>query len=406
MGQVALTGFDEWRTILVVAPTWVGDFVMATPLLRAIRGRFRDARIALLIEPNLRELVRGGDWMDECVEWPPRAHRSLLHRDFRTFVRSLRRKPFDSAILLPNSFRSALLALLIGAKRRIGFDRDGRNLLLTDAISVPNRRPGWQENAERAAAEIWGLREAWNAPAVRLGTELPRSLGQYVPMPLVEYYGQLSRALGCGDPGDRLELFTTHECDEGVRRRMESLGAGRADSLVVMSPGAKFGASKCWMPDRFGAVADRLMVERSARVVVTCGPGEEPIARAIAANMKCKPLVFDDPLLSLGELKSLIRRATLWIGNDAGPRHIAKAFGVPAVTVFGSTHPDWTATKHANERIVRVDVDCGPCQQRACPLGHLRCMDLISAETVYSASCDLLDRSKGRPMESIVTRTE
>src|SRR4029079_12906135 len=105
-----------------------------------------------------------------------------------------------------------------------------------------------------------------------------------------------------------------------------------------------------------------------ATVFITCGPGEEAIAKAISVAMEHAAHAMLDPLLTLGELKSFPRRCDLLICNDAGPRHIAKAFGVPVVTVFGPTHPDWTATKYPDERIVRVDVDCGPCQERVCPL--------------------------------------
>jgi heptosyltransferase-2 len=106
-------------------------------------------------------------------------------------------------------------------------------------------------------------------------------------------------------------------------------------------------------------------------------------------------MVMDVACLTLGELNSLIRRGDLLICNDAGPRHFAKAFGVPVVTVFGPTHPDWTATSYAAERIVRINVDCGPCQQRTCPLGHLNCMTGVTVEMVFEAAAGLLhDRVK------------
>ena len=94
--------------------------------------------------------------------------------------------------------------------------------------------------------------------------------------------------------------------------------------------------------------------------------------------------------MTLGELKSLIKRADLLICNDAGPRHFAKAFDVPVVTVFGPTHPEWTTTSYRAERVVRVDVDCGPCQQRTCPLGHLQCMTGVTVDAVFDAATALL----------------
>ena len=379
------------QSILVVLPTWVGDFVMATPTLRAIRNRFTKAGITFLMEPNLRDLVRGGDWMDECIEWPPVGTRSASDgptpivdcvgraarpRTWLQLVKVLRLPRFDLAVLLPNSFRAALIARLSGAQRRIGYDRDGRGLLLTDRIPVKNRRGRCDESQFRST--------------VRMGSKLPVRLGRYVPMPLVEYYADLTEAVGCERPGDRLELFTTPDCEESVQRRLESLGIADRHPLIVISPGAKFGASKCWLPERFAAVADHLIESEGATVIVTCGPGEESIARAIGAAMTQHGFLFDSPLLTLGELKSLVRRSDLLIGNDAGPRHIAKAFDVPVVAVFGPTHPDWTSTRYRDERLVRIDVDCGPCQQRVCPLGHQQCMTGVSVDMVFTAALALL----------------
>lgn len=349
-------GFEP-RSILVVLPTWVGDFVMATPLLRALRTRFPDARITFVAEPNLLDLIRGGDWMNDVALWPEKDRRKPWHGEYRALVGHLRKQRFDWAVLLPNSARSALLAFLSGAKRRIGYNRDGRGLLLTDRLPPKNYVKG-----------------------------------RFEPLPLVEYYADLAAFLGCDPAGDRLELVTTTDSDTTAQERLKQWGIDGRNPLVVLGPGAKFGASKCWLPERYAAVADRLVVERGAAVVVTCGPGEEAIARQIGAAMRERSFVSDAPRFSLGEMKSLIRRADLLICNDAGLRHFAKAFEVPVVTVFGPTHPEWTATSYTDERIVRIDVDCGPCQQRVCPLGHLKCMTGVTADMVHAAAIELLDR--------------
>ncbi|MGB2987693.1 MAG: glycosyltransferase family 9 protein [Phycisphaerae bacterium] len=390
MKLVHRRGDPDPRSILVILPTWVGDFVMATPTLRAIRTRFANAHITFLVEPNLRDLARGGDWMNECVEWPKKERRSPLHREYRDLVWDLRRRRFDWAVLLPNSLRSALTARLVGAKRRIGFDRDGRGLLLTDRLPVRNRR-GSAVNKRKVA---WNSARAEARGSNRSShgqTSLPMPPGRFVPIPLVEYFADLAEAIGCERPGDRLELFTTADCEDSVERRLSLLDIADHRPLVVISPGAKYGAAKCWLPDRFAAVADRLIETEDAAVLVTCGPGEEPIAREIGSAMQRKGHVLDAPRLTLGELKSLVRRSGVLICNDAGPRHFARAFDVPVVTIFGPTHPEWTATSYEAERIVRIDVDCGPCQQRVCPLGHLKCMTGVTVDAVYEAARDLLD---------------
>ena len=405
-------GSPDPRSILVVLPTWVGDFVMATPALKAIRGRFSGAQITFLLEANLLDLARGGYWMDECVVWPGRGKRTVFSREYRTLVRTLRGRRFECAVLLSNSFRAALLARMIGAKHRIGYDRDGRGWLLTHSIPVSNRRGKNNGQVRRDDPSLA------TTTAVQLGTRIPGRPSKFVPIPLVEYYADLSEALGCRRPGDDLELFTTPDCEESVERRIKSIGfaiknqvptrmevftlpqplpereGGEFGPFVAISPGAKFGASKCWAPQRFAEAADRLIDECAATVFITCGPGEEGIAATIAGAMRHRAHVLTNPLLTLGELKSLIRRCDLLLANDAGPRHIAKAFGVPVVTVFGPTHPDWTATNDPRERIVRVDIDCGPCQQRVCPLGHHECMKAVSVDMVVAAARELLRQEK------------
>lgn len=346
---------EDPRSILVVLPTWVGDFVMATPTLRAIRSRFPLAQITFLMESNLRDLVAGGDWMDTVVEWPESHRRRPWHREHRRVAATLRGRRLDWAILLSNTARSAIMAFMARAKHRIGYDREGRRWLLTSPLPVKNRKNR-----------------------------------RFEPLPLVEYYADLAEMIGCDRPDDRLELFTTKACDRSVAARLSAEGVASRRPLVVISPGAKYGSAKCWMPERFAATADRLIAQRDAAVCITCGPGEEPIARAIESSMERRAVVMLDPPLTLGELKSLVKRSDLMVCNDAGPRHLAKAFGVPAVTVFGPTHPEWTATSHHNERIVRIDVDCGPCQQRVCPLGHLKCMEGVSVDAVFAAASELL----------------
>lgn len=386
------------QRVLVILPTWVGDCVMATPLLRAIRRRFDRATITFLIEPNLRDLLRGGPWMDECLEWPGKPNRRpwLGDRPLAglraplSLVGRLRSRRFDLAVLLPNSFRAAAIARLSGARRRVGYDRDGRGWLLTDRLAPPNlRRLAVQEHT------MGGRAPGEATECVQIGGIPDRAGGRFAPFPLVDYYAALAEALGCPRPDDRLELVVTADGEESVDRRLRDWGLGGRRPLVVFGPGARFGAAKCWPADRFAALANGLSDTHAAAVVVACGPGEEPLARSIAAAAHVPVYVADEPRFSLHELKSLVRRADLLVCNDAGLRHFARAFDVPIVTIFGPTHPEWTRTRYANERIVRIDVDCGPCQQRLCPLGHLDCMRGVTVEAVLQACTDMLRRSAG-----------
>ncbi|MCP4593260.1 MAG: lipopolysaccharide heptosyltransferase II [bacterium] len=338
--------------IIIVLPTWVGDAVMATPTMREIRRQFPKTHIAHLVEANTRPVIDSSGWMDEVICWPPRKQGGR-RRGMVRLATQIRQRRFDWAVLLPNSFRSAFLVRLAGVPRRIGYDRDGRRLLLTDRLRVQSEG------------------------------------GRIAVVPMVEYYGRIAEALGCATPGHRLELATEPESEEFVARRLGDLGIADQRPLVVMNPGAKYGSAKQWLPERFAAVGDRLIAERGAAVVITCGPGEEDLAHSVAVHMRQRSYVLDNPRGTLSQLKSLIRRCDLLLTNDTGPRHFAKAFGLPVVTVFGSTVQKLTDTDYALERKVHVEVDCGPCALRVCPLDH-RCMTGVSVDAVCAACGELL----------------
>jgi len=361
-----LHNLDPQR-ILIVLPSPLGDLVMATPALRAWRTRFADASITCLTRPALSGLVERGGWADEVLTWEPK-RRAQRRQGPIALAGRLRRRRFDWAVLLTNSFRSALLARLAGVPRRIGYDRQGRGLLLTDRLPI-----------ERCKGRIAVTR-------------------------MVDYYGQLAEHLGCDPPGDRLELVCDPQDDRAIERRLAGLGIAVASGkrLVVLSPGAAFGASKLWPPERFAAAADRLIESHGAAVVVACAPGEERIARHIGQRAAQPVYVLDDPATTVGQFCSLVRRCDLLINNDAGARHIAKAFGVPIVTIFGPTHPGWTDTDYPLERRISVPVDCGPCQKKVCPLKpprELQCLTGVTVEMVTNAAAELLAR---KPIQAVV----
>lgn len=357
----ALTFDPEPQRILVVLPTWVGDVVMATPFLASLNQRFAGATFTFVMYKHLLPVLAGSPWLGDAskgvMTWPPRDKSPASKQAQKDFIKTLKEKQFDLAVLLPNSFRSAWLAFRSGAKRRVGFNRDGRRFLLTDAIEVPNKRPN-----QKAAPNP----------------------GPFEPMPLVEYYAVLAAALGCEPPGDQMQLVRQPEDNEHIETLLAATTTER-QPLVTLCPGANFGASKCWAPERFAQVADLLVEHYNAVIAISPGPGEEPLAQAIAAAMRQPNLLLDNPCITLGELKSLIARSDLLLGNDTGPRHFARAFNIHRVTVFGPTEERWTDTSHGRETIVRVNVPCGPCHQKVCPLERQICMEDVTVEMVFKA---------------------
>ncbi len=161
---------------------------------------------------------------------------------------------------------------------------------------------------------------------------------------------------------------------------------GERAGHVCLNPGGAFGAGKHWPNSYFAKLARRIADERSTRVLVLCGPAERDQARAIARDSG-SPLVrsLADAAPSIGLTKAAIARASLLVTTDSGPRHFAPAFGVPVVSLFGPTHIGWSDTRYRQEVPLQIPVDCGPCQQRTCPLGHHKCMTELSPEMVWDA---------------------
>jgi heptosyltransferase-2 len=333
--------------IAVVLPGWVGDAVMATPALRALRSHFADARITGVAKPYVAGVLSGGDWFDEL----------LLMEGVWPTGWALRRRQIDLAVLFSNSFRSALTAWLGGCKRRVGYARYSRSPLLTDALH-PVR-----------------------------GSD-----GRPLPSPILDAYNKLAEHVGCPPPGWRMELYTTPDDEAAATRVWDRAGFAACAEVVCLNPGAAFGAAKHWPTAYFAELARDLAVRRGAGVLVLCGPAERGLAREIVTTA-CHPCVrplSDLAPLSLGLTKALVRRCDLLVTTDSGPRHFAAAFGRPVVTLFGPTHIAWTETYHPHAIHLQKRLDCGPCQRRVCPLGHHRCMRELTPAEVFDAAARLL----------------
>lgn len=328
--------------VAVFLPGWVGDVVMATAAFRVLRSHFGDATLLGVGKPYVAGVVAGAPWFDDL----------LLGTRVLPLAREIRKRRIDLAVILPNSFRTALVAWLGGCRRRVGYGQYWRSWLLTDALPFP---PG--------------------------------------PSPALDAYNALARHVGCADPGHRLDLFTTAADEAAADRVWDAAGFTDNDKVVGLNPGAAFGAAKCWPTAHWVELARRLVDERGCRLLVLGGPAERTLTGEIAAAVG-RPGVFalgEWPDLSLGLSKALARRLDLLVTTDSGPRHFAAAFGRPVVTLFGPTHIAWTETYHPLALHLQRDVPCGPCQRRVCPLGHHRCMTELSPVEVFAA-CERLSR--------------
>ncbi|HOK88804.1 MAG TPA: lipopolysaccharide heptosyltransferase II [Candidatus Hydrogenedentes bacterium] len=323
------------------APNWLGDAVMATPALRATRANWPGYKIILAGTPTACDVLQGLSFFDETIVIPPRAGLGKM----LDIARAIRRDhAVDAAIILPHSLRAALLAWLIGARRRLGIDRGGRRWFLTDP--VPPRRNG------------------------------KRIVPEYM---VLEYLRVVAAAGGqADDSGPCLAVSAM------ARKRVAETLPRDERPVVAIAPGAAFGPSKRWYPERFAAVADQMAREWNATIVLLTGPGEEAIRAATrqAAHVPLREIREG----GIETLKALIERADLLITNDSGPRHIAVALGTPVICVMGPTSPAYTDGPWEKGTIVRVPMPCAPCQQPLCPLEHHACMRDVTVDMVVSAA--------------------
>lgn len=352
------------KKVLVILPGPMGDTILATPALRGLREALPEARITFLGNAISREVLSGNPWMDDFIEAVTAAGEKEL---VRLTAARLRAAGFDAAILLSNSWRSALIARGAGIKRIIGYKREGRGCLLTDAV------------------------------------EVFRLLDGPAPVSMVDYYLWLMRRAGLLLAGKELsgpqtslpELFVSPVDADKLKEVLSRWQLTDRDRVAVLVPGGAYGGSKWWPVERFAGLADRLSQDGFG-VVISCAPNESERALASQIQGQCRRKVFNflEAGLGLAGVKALIQRSALVVSNDTGPVHIAAALGRPLVTLFGPTDPRWTATGYSGEIRLRQAVVCGPCQLPVCPRDH-GCLREITVDQVYAAVGQLLEAPGG-----------
>lgn len=340
------------KKIMVRVPNWIGDAVISLPALVALRARFPKAEIVLVAKP----------WVSELYGRHPAVTRRIVYdaegehrggRGFWRLVKALREEDFDFAVLFQNAFHAAWMAWWARVPVRIGYARDGRSFLLTDAVEAP--------------------------PQAAYGHE-------------AYYYLQLLFRAGlieAIEPVREVRLALDLAEKQRATKQLTALGLGGPRFLAGLSPGASFGPAKQWLPERFAALADRLIEAFDAEVLIFGTPAEKPLAEAIAHEMEHTPLIIAGET-TLREWMALAAQCQLVVSNDSGPMHVAAALGVPLVAVFGSTDARATGPIGPRARVVKHRVACSPCGLRHCPI-DFRCMTSVSVEHVFKAAAELLE---------------
>jgi heptosyltransferase-2 len=338
--------------VMVRATNWLGDAVMSLPAIRAIRGVFPRAHLAVVAKPWVADLYARETSIDRVIPYAAKTF-----GDKRRFAARLSKERFDGAILLQNAFDAAWMAWMAGIPERIGYRRDGRGFLLTRAIATPE--PGDIPRHERF------------------------------------YYLELLRRAGMLEKFPSTPAIQLDRTDAARECGLQKLRELQIHTLPIgISPGAAYGNAKRWLPERFAEVAAALARTQSAPVLFFGSQAERQLCDELANVLHCGGIDAHNMAgaTSLSEFIHLVAACRIFLTNDSGAMHIASALGVPTVTVFGATDDGTTGPTGPLARIVREHAECSPCLLRECPIDH-RCMTRVSAQRVTQVATELLQES-------------
>ena len=335
--------------IIVRGTNWIGDSVMSIPALRALRQVFPDAEITLHTRSWAEEIFRDAEFIDHLITYD-RPQSSFT--EVRSQAKVLRQNKFDIAVVFPSSFASALTARLARIPQRIGYSKESRRLLLTDAIDIP----------------------AWKS-------ERPEAF----------YYLKLVEELESRIPGTSttssiepsISLTISDERRDAAREFLRVKGIDFAKPLVAFGPGSTNSIAKRWPADQYAELADRL-AETDANIILVGGPDDRDAGESIISKMNSRVLNLIGET-SLGEASAILSVCDLMISNDMGLAHLAPAVGTRTIVLFGPTNPVTTRPLSELAKVIRVDVECSPCMLRDCPIDH-RCMTRITVDQVFESA--------------------
>lgn len=347
------------KRFLIIRLSAIGDVVRTMPAVKGLRERYPDAYVAWLVEEKSSDILADCPYLDRVIVFPRRqlvgktgspASAGTRARSLKEFVRELRRERFDTVLDSHGIFKSGMLALLSGAKERIGFHRNYTkefNFLFVNRAVVP---AGMRINRfERNISLVESLDSA------------PSNLD--------------------------VEIVIPDDVKRKVGKLLEPID--RNKPLVAIHPTTSR-PFKLWDSRNYAKVADKLMTDGGAQVLITCGPGERDAAQQVVARMQSAA----PPVIQSGSLREyawLVKQADLYFGGDTGPMHIASAMGSPIVAMFGPTDPVVNGPYRQPHRVLYKDMPCSPCKERRCSR-NLECMTTITVEEAYDAILDMLER--------------
>ncbi|WP_051148547.1 lipopolysaccharide heptosyltransferase II [Desulfospira joergensenii] len=339
---------DPQTRIMIRAANWVGDAIMTTPVIRAMKKNFPRACITVLAKPWVIPVYESNPHVDEIMTYENSGRHKTGMGTLR-LVRDIKERGFHLAILMQNAFEAALLAFLAGIPERVGYNTDARSLLLN--------------------------------PSVKLNPELKKKH-------LIDYYLGILRGVGLEDDGRGMDLSINDSDQAWALEALTNLGLCKGRPVIGINPGATGGTAKRWFPERYAGLAEKLSNLYQTKIVIFGGPADHGLGEEILSMSKGACINMAGKT-GLSQAFALIGNLDLFITNDSGLMHAAAALNVPQVAVIGSTDYIATAPSSENAVMVRVPVNCSPCLKDECPIDH-RCMDRISVEMVLNTCRTIL----------------
>lgn len=330
------------KNILLRMPNWLGDLVMATPIIADLRSKFPEAKITAMCQSNVAPLLMNDPSLDEIYSF--KRPSGWIHRiEHFDVIQEIQLSEYDLGILLTHSFSSAWWFWRGHIKNRIGFACNMRSWMLTKAVPFP-----------------------------------PNKATQH----LVLTYKELLKPLGIPISNTPPRLYISDEEHHHAKEMLTLSGVPETAFVLGVNPGAAYGSAKCWLPERFVEVSQKMLEREDLYILYFGDAAGTPLVDSICEKLPKERVINLAGKTSLRELISLINCCNLFLTNDSGPMHIAAALGVPLVALFGSTD-DTRTGPYGSGTVIHKHVECSPCYKRVCPI-DFRCMTRIDTNEVYN----------------------
>lgn len=340
------------KKILIRTPNWVGDAVMSTPFIKAVRKNFPHADISLLSKPWVSSVYENNPHIDQIITYDASGrHKGFLGK--ARLARDIGKEGFDLSLLLQNAFEAALIAWMAAIPRRLGYDTDGRKILLTHPI---------------------------------------HRYKSFKKLHQIDYYLEILKSAGLSSVDSDMAIFLSDKEKNRAIQFLRNLGCPENSLIIGINPGAAFGTAKRWLPERFALVCKKIKNDMDSFFIIFGSTGENELGEKISSSIGSSCINLCGKT-TLREAISLIDCCSFFLTNDSGLMHVAAALHIPQIAIFGPTDHTTTSPRNSHSHIVRIPVSCSPCMKQDCPTDH-RCMDVITVDHVYDMANKILIESR------------